>query len=249
MVAGRPVRVRAHFVGRIAGAAAACAVAAALLVGGAQSASLTTHVFTVDTTADTVDNVTGDGICADSGGHCSLRAAVQEANALGGSSVISLPAGTYTLSLGQLLFTADISLSGAGARTTSIIQGGVQRVIEVSAGTSVISGVLIQGGDTLSTSGEPNAGVGGGIWIDNPGTLTVTHSTITHNVASASGGGIDNNGTLSVDHSTIDHNGAGTIGGGIDDFGALVSISDSTISAEQRRRPRAAGSSPRARRR
>ena len=209
---------------------AVCGGAAALLVGGAQSRSLTTHVFAVTTTADTVDNFTGDGICADASSQCSLRAAVQEADQLGGSSVINVPAGTYTLSLGQLLFTANISLVGAGARTTSIIQGGVQRVIEVSAGTSSISGVLIQGGDTLSNSGEPNEGVGGGIWVDSPGTLSVSYSTITHNVASASGGGIDNNGTLSVDHSTIEFNGAGTIGGGIDDFGPLVTVNDSTIS-------------------
>jgi len=231
VVLRRPARARVHRLRRVALAVAVCGAAAALLVGGAQSRSLTTHVFTVDTTADSVDNVTGDGTCADSGGQCSLRAAVEEANAVGGSSVISLPAGTYTLSLGELAFTADISLSGAGARTTSIIQGGVQRVIEISTGSSVISGVTIQGGDTLANSGETNEGVGGGIWIDSPGSLTVTRSTITHNVASSSGGGIDNNGTLVVDHSTIEFNGAGTIGGGIDDFGALVSIGDSTISA------------------
>ena len=214
------------------GPVAALAAVAALLLGGAQQAAATPdHVFAVTTTADTVDNVTGDGVCADSGGQCSLRAAVQEADADTGTTEIDLPAGTYTLSLGQLLFTANITLVGAGARTTSVIQGGVQRVIEIGSGTSEISGVLIQGGDTLSTSGEPNAGVGGGIWIDSPGTLTITHSTITHNVASASGGGIDNNGKLTIDHSTIEQNGAGTIGGGIDDFGPLVSISDSTISS------------------
>lgn len=35
----------------------------------------------VDVTSDTVDANPGDGVCADSDGNCSLRAAVMEANA------------------------------------------------------------------------------------------------------------------------------------------------------------------------
>jgi len=37
-------------------------------------------LFTVNTVNDTVDVVTGDTLCADASGHCSLRAAIQEAN-------------------------------------------------------------------------------------------------------------------------------------------------------------------------
>src|SRR5439155_12264265 len=55
--------------------------------------------FFVNTTADTQDAAPGDTICADSGGFCSLRAAISESNALGGSHTISVPAGTYTESL------------------------------------------------------------------------------------------------------------------------------------------------------
>src|SRR5438093_4430358 len=54
--------------------------------------------FVVNTTADTADAVPGDGICADSGGACSLRAAIQEANALAGPDAIVLSAATYVLS-------------------------------------------------------------------------------------------------------------------------------------------------------
>jgi len=53
--------------------------------------------FIVNTTADTADAVPGDGICADSGGACSLRAAVQEANALAGPDTIQLRAAIYVL--------------------------------------------------------------------------------------------------------------------------------------------------------
>src|SRR5256885_5141951 len=54
--------------------------------------------FVVNTTADTADAVPGDGICADSGNACSLRAPVQEANALAGPDTIQLGAPTYVLS-------------------------------------------------------------------------------------------------------------------------------------------------------
>src|SRR5919197_1300453 len=55
--------------------------------------------FTVDSTADAVDAAPGDGACAPAGGTCTLRAAVQETNALGGTNTINVPAGTYTLTL------------------------------------------------------------------------------------------------------------------------------------------------------
>ena len=53
--------------------------------------------FTVDATHDAVDASPGDGVCADSGGACTLRAAVMETNALAGADAISLPPGTYVL--------------------------------------------------------------------------------------------------------------------------------------------------------
>ena len=40
-----------------------------------------------------------DGLCADITGDCTLRAAVQEANALEGADTISIPAGVYTLTI------------------------------------------------------------------------------------------------------------------------------------------------------
>ncbi len=220
--------------GRIIGAAAVCAVAAALLVGGAQSASLSTHVFTVDTTLDTVDNFTGDGICADSGGHCSLRAAIEEADQDGGTTQINLPAGTYNLSLDQLQVNTTISLLGAGARTTIVKQTGAIRVLEVDSGTVGLVGVTITGGDETTTSGDGHPGVGGGIYVAGGASVSLTQVTVSGNTAYVSGGGIDSNGALAVDHSTISGNDAlGSsygIGGGIDDFGSSLSVSNSTIS-------------------
>src|SRR4051794_30825064 len=54
-------------------------------------------VFTVNTTRDDVDANPGDGVCRTIKGDCTLRAAIQEANALPGTDTILLPAGTFTL--------------------------------------------------------------------------------------------------------------------------------------------------------
>lgn len=56
--------------------------------------------FTVDRPDDAVDAVPGDGVCATAPEPgCSLRAAIQEANALPGLDTVVLPAGTFLLSL------------------------------------------------------------------------------------------------------------------------------------------------------
>ena len=87
-------------------------------------------VFTVNTTADTMDADPGDGIAADADGNTSLRAAVMEANALAGDDTINLPAGTYTRTMGglneghattgDLDIRDDVTISGAGAADTII---------------------------------------------------------------------------------------------------------------------------------
>ena len=46
--------------------------------------------FTVDSTADASDANPGNGTCAAAGGACTLRAAVEEANALAGSDSVSV---------------------------------------------------------------------------------------------------------------------------------------------------------------
>ena len=55
--------------------------------------------FFVDTTADTTDANANDCICSDSNGECSLRAAVMEANSCLGGDTISIPGGTYILTI------------------------------------------------------------------------------------------------------------------------------------------------------
>jgi len=49
-----------------------------------------------------------------------LRAAVEAAASPGGPHTISLPAGTYQLTQRQLLLNSNVTIAGAGARTTAI---------------------------------------------------------------------------------------------------------------------------------
>ena len=77
----------------------------ALVILGATSATASMAApqttFSVTSTADAVDNNLGDNQChaALPGNPCTLRAAIQQADALDGGSTIMLPAGTYTLTI------------------------------------------------------------------------------------------------------------------------------------------------------
>ncbi|WP_257385862.1 choice-of-anchor Q domain-containing protein [Tahibacter caeni] len=109
-------------------------------------APLPAAVFTVDTADDTTDASPGDGRCADALDRCSLRAAVQETNALAGADRIELPAGEFLLSLagsgedaaasGDLDVRDDLAVVGAGAALTSIDAGAHDRAVEVHAGSA-----------------------------------------------------------------------------------------------------------------
>lgn len=93
----------------------AAAIALALAVPGYASAA----TFTVNSTADSVDATPGDGVCADSSGACTLRAAVMEANALAGADTIDLtqindPAQPIILSIKGVDETYEPAPSGTG---------------------------------------------------------------------------------------------------------------------------------------
>lgn len=187
--------------------------------------------FTVDTTNDTVDATPGDGVAQDAAGDTSLRAAIMEANALGGTNKVILPANTYTLSItsmnedasanGDLDIDGNLTIEGASAATTSIDGGALDRVIQIISGTVTISEVTITNGDT--------SGNGGG--ISNAGNLTLNDVEITDS-AGLLGGGFYNagTGTADLDRVTISGSTADTGGGVYNDAGTLT-ITNATITA------------------
>jgi CSLREA domain-containing protein len=200
------------------------AVAAALIALAAPSfasAQAVPGVFNVDTTKDG-----NDGECSKD---CTLREAVALAAPQGNS--ISLRAGIYKLTLGELVMPDNTTIFGAGflgnqsagARTTVIDAQGRSRVFNVPANTgSIIVGVTVTGG---------RAANGGGILIGNNGSLFAYNSLIDGNVATGRGGGIDAAaGVFTSLGSTISNNRAG-VGGGIAlDTQANATIAASTIS-------------------
>ncbi|MCH8902269.1 MAG: CSLREA domain-containing protein, partial [Chloroflexi bacterium] len=169
------------------------AMALALALPGSADAA----TFTVDSTADAPDANPGDGVCDDGAGNCTLRAAIEEANALAGADTITLPAGSYALTGGELDITDDLTITGAGPATTFVDGGLVARVFRISSATVEISGVTIQNGATGSLGG-------GGIL--NDGTMTLTNVTVSGNSASEDGGGIFNNGTMTLTDVTVSGN-------------------------------------------
>lgn len=205
--------------------------------------------FTVNTTADTVDANPGNGICADADGNCSLRAAVMEANALGGSNTVTVPVGTYTLSIGGRgedaaatgdldVPNGDLTITGAGSGTcgaagvTCVDANDIDRVFHVlDTGTLNLTGVTV-------TNGNPDDNPGGGIEVDGGNTaLTLTNCLVTSNTTGPGtggsnrfGGGIDTFlGTVTINDSIISNNVAYEKGGGIGNTGGTVEITNSTI--------------------
>src|SRR2546425_290335 len=126
--------------------------------------------FTVNSTADAVDATPGDGRCATATSSCTLRAAIQEANALAGPDTIVVPAGTYVLTIagqgedaaatGDLDVTDDVSITGAGPDSTIIDGNGIDRVFQTS--NSVSNGTI---SNLTIRNGNPGpGGYGGGIY-------------------------------------------------------------------------------------
>jgi CSLREA domain-containing protein len=189
------------------------------LMATPQSAA-TMSTITVNSTADSVDAVPGDGNCADSLGRCTLRAAVMEANASAGAHTINVPAGTYTITIGPFdnefnfgegatetsgdidVQNNDLTIIGAGSAATIIDGGAIDRVFDInnSAGSGIalnftLQDLTVQNGNAPTTP-EGFFEAGGGIQFDGTNfvgadtTLTITNCRIINNTASGLGGGI-----------------------------------------------------------
>jgi CSLREA domain-containing protein len=194
---------------------------------------------------------------------CSLREAIQAANtnaAFGGCSAgsgadtITLPAGTYLLTIpgagtgnasGDLDLTG-ITIDGAGASTTIIDGNQLDRVIEVLSGyTATLNDVTITNGKGPNGTYQDCGGGG----VHNSGTLTLQNSVVSNNtpgyITGASytddgcfGGGVYSDGTLTIENTTIRDNSAGDAngslfggyGGGVYIESGTAAIQDSTIS-------------------
>lgn len=197
--------------------------------------------FLVNSQADAVDNNIGDGVCATAAAVCSLRAAVQEANALAGDDIISLPAGTYVLTgaaaedaaatgdLDILAAGGGVTVTGAGAATTIIHGNNNDRIFQTQgAATLVISGVTLRNGSSGAQSGGAIATSGGAI-------LTLNNVNMTNNASGVEGAAIDiaaNAASAVTMNTVVIANNNSAAGGDIvaNGAGATLSITNGTIS-------------------
>jgi len=224
---------------RIVGRFTMAAAIAVLLVTiapwpGARAAT----TITVNTTADDVDALAADGICATAAGKCSLRAAVQTVDALGYGNKIVIPAGTFTLTQpfaandlaavnGDLDIVGSQTITGAG-RGKTIIEGGltvndaVDRVFDVrtDSATVTFSGMTIRNGHGVN--------FGGGISVSATAVVTLTDVSLTGNRAEQSGAGISGQGQLVVTGSVISGNVARSASG--IDWGGNLTVKTTTVS-------------------
>ena len=184
--------------------------------------------------ADITVNSPADGDDGDCIADCTLREAIGVATA---SDRVILPAGVYSVSLGDPILVEDDTIVGAGARSTIIDAAGTSRVLFVGDLTvAQISGVTVTGGDGTGNPGS--SGGGGGITVE--GTLTLTDSTISGNESPTVGGGIyvTVDGVLNVSGSTISGNlaqaGLNGSGGGLDaGVRAAVTVTNTTVSGNR----------------
>jgi CSLREA domain-containing protein len=189
------------------------------------------HVFTVNTTADTNDG-SCDALGTGSGNKdCSLRDVIHFANTIAGTDTIDFDLGTgahtITLTVGELLINQSVTIAGSAADLLSVSRSSAANtpkfgVFNITAGTVSISGLTISGGSASITEG-------GG--IRNKGTLTLNDCVITGNKSGFEGHGIYNEGQLTVNDCQIVANGdsRGAGGGIYNQRFAKTTVNRSTI--------------------
>ncbi|HMJ36966.1 MAG TPA: choice-of-anchor Q domain-containing protein [Baekduia sp.] len=110
----------------------------------------------------------------------SLRQAVVDAAP--GETVV-LPAGTYTLTSGELAVAKSVTISGHGTADTIVRAGGAFRVLHTSGASSavVISGLTLRDGHVVSSIAQ-----GGGV-LNQGAALTLSDVAVTNNRADSDG--------------------------------------------------------------
>jgi hypothetical protein len=196
-------------------------------------------IFAVNDVTDRADATPlGDGVIdadlAVPGQQITLRAAIQETNALPGVDKIFLSNDVYRLGThgraednaltGDLDITDDLTIVGVGAEHTIIDAAFLDRAFDIFANTVEIFDLTIRNGHAEGSSG-------GAVANHGSGQLTIARSTIRENVAGSFGGGVYHAGaTLRVIDSTVEENSASDGGGGVMiGTGGTAEITGSTI--------------------
>lgn len=220
----------------------ACAVVASVMAQPAPAP------FVVDTPQDQVDADLTDPECvAASTTFCTLRAAIQQANAHPGPDEIRLLTIKHTLdrrgddgtgnnaAVGDLDITDDLTITGqaTGTAISTIDAGGLSRIFHVHRGRLTIKRIRLMNGDATSDTNP----LGGAFLIEAEGAVTIADSLLEANEA-ARGAGIfaypflgttDDRGTVMVQRTTVAQSTATADGGGIVSDGRDLAVVDSIV--------------------
>ena len=212
---------------------------ASCATGSTDVGSVQINSLTVNSSADT-----GGNTC---GGTCTLRQAINQANASGGDITIDSSLSGATLTLTGILPEIEGSINVSGPTGGFTINGqNKYQAFWVDGGASLsLSNITIENASTaLSTSGAYAQGYGGAIF--NTSNLTVSNCAFLNNTAGSAasgsgqanpseGGAILNTGNATITNCTFSGNtasntpGQGGSGGAITSSGP-VTITDSTFS-------------------
>lgn len=154
---------------------------------GAVEASEFAQVYSFEVNLSTDAN---DGVCGFY--HCTLREAVDAANANANANTITFApevTGTIALNSGQLVLSAPLTIAGPGARLLALSGGATTRIFNIAAGPCTISGLTLRDGVAAGNQFAPGAGGA----MTNVATATFNDCAFTGNFAygadAASAGG------------------------------------------------------------
>jgi CSLREA domain-containing protein len=194
--------------------------------------------FVVTSTGDSSDIAPGNGVCETATpGECTLRAAIQEANAFAGTDTIAFniaPSGTHTITPASALptITQPVTIDGAtqpGFAGSPIIElsgsaAGPVSGLTISAGGSTVRSLVINrwgfpaAGIVLQTNGG-NRIEGNYIGTDTTGTVALPNAI---GVRIFSGAGNTIGGTSASARNVISGNGDGIFANGVGAGGNLI---------------------------
>ena len=173
----------------------------------------------VDTSSDA--NLTA---CTAAANDCSLRGAINAANSAGGSNTIAFDGTVFYFGGGVTLgsdlpnITSTLTIIGSSTATVSVT-GNNHQLFYVNTGANLtLKNLTLENGA---------ASYGAAIYINSLGTVTVTDSVLSGNVATNNGGAIYVvNGTLNLSNTTLYNNNAGNAGAAIYSDAGTLTLSD-----------------------
>ncbi len=212
---------------------------AACFLGLPQRTAHAAATFNVNSTGDGADSNTADNLCNDGVGNCTLRAAIQQANATAGADTIGFSVtGTINLTGALPDITDSLTVNGPGASLLTVRRdtGGDYRIFTIDREESRNTLVVSINGLTVANGRTPDGfahafggGGGGGGGVLNGGVLTMTDVRLTGNRTGVggsigagtsfggpggNGGAVLNFGTMTMTNVTLIGNSTGAGGEG-----------------------------------